>query len=93
MSIHLALARKELLATHELSLEIASRNFCAHSSQQTSTTRAPILTLMPFPSSLQSHAAQVFFNHDSSPFAAHVSWQAQQIIPCLWSLSKSLAIF
>jgi len=39
--------------------ECASRSFVAHSSQQTSTVLPPILTLMEFPSSLQSQAAQV----------------------------------
>jgi hypothetical protein len=40
--------------------ELASFSFCAHSSQHTSTVLRPILTLMEFSSSLQSHAAQVF---------------------------------
>jgi len=39
--------------------ECASFNFVAHSSQHTSTVLPPILTVMEFPSSLQSQAAQV----------------------------------
>jgi hypothetical protein len=47
-----------LFAAHDLLLG-ASPSFCAHSSQQTSTTRVPMLTLMALSSSLQSQAAQV----------------------------------
>ena len=43
----------------EVAEECASFNFVAHSSQHTSTVLPPILTLMEFPSSLQSQAAQV----------------------------------
>src|SRR5215470_11514564 len=39
--------------------ECASLSFVAHSSQQTSTVLPPSLTLMEFPSNLQSQAAQV----------------------------------
>src|SRR5258706_16340738 len=39
--------------------ECASLNFSAHSSQHTSTVLPPILTLIGFPSSLQSQAAHV----------------------------------
>src|ERR1700733_13897146 len=39
---------------------LASFNLCAQSSQHTSTVLPPIFTLMESPSSLQSHAAQVF---------------------------------
>src|SRR5215470_9809730 len=38
----------------------ASLSFCEHSSQHTSTALPPILTVIAFPSSLQSQAAQVF---------------------------------
>ena len=57
---HSALVRKEVLAAHEFLLGRDSRSFCAHSSQQTSTTRVPIVTLMAVSSSWQSQAAQVF---------------------------------
>jgi hypothetical protein len=50
----------EAFAAHDSLLGMASPSFCAHSSQQTSTTRVPILTLMALSSSLQSQAAQVF---------------------------------
>jgi hypothetical protein len=59
-SFDLVLASEEIFATHDFLLGLASRSFCAHSSQQTSTTRVPILTLMAVASSLQSQAAQVF---------------------------------
>jgi hypothetical protein len=44
----------------------ASFSFCAQSSQQTSTVLPPIVTLMEFASSAQSHAAQVFSAMTSS---------------------------
>jgi hypothetical protein len=43
-----------------LVLLCASFNFCAHSSQQTSTVFPPSFTLIALSSSLQSQAAQVF---------------------------------
>jgi hypothetical protein len=43
----------------------ASFNFCAHSSQQTSTTLPPILTETGLASSSQSQAAQVFLTMKS----------------------------
>jgi hypothetical protein len=39
---------------------LASRKVCAHSSQQTSTTWPPIVTVIAVSSSLQSQAAQLF---------------------------------
>jgi hypothetical protein len=57
---HLPLIGKEFLADHFFFSGCDSRNFCAHSSQQTSTVRAPIFTLIALSSSLQSQAAQVF---------------------------------
>jgi hypothetical protein len=59
-SLDASLVGKELSAVHDCCLGRASRSFCAHSSQQTSTTCVPTVTLMALSSSLQSHAAQVF---------------------------------
>jgi hypothetical protein len=72
-SIHFALAGKEFFAAHDFLLGIASRSLCAHSSQQTSTTRVPILTVMALSSSSQSQAAQVFSVIISSPLTARAS--------------------
>jgi hypothetical protein len=69
-SSHFALTGKVFFAGHEFLLGIASRSFCAHASQQTSTTRVPILTLIAFSSSLQSQAAQVFPAMITTPAAA-----------------------
>jgi hypothetical protein len=83
---------EELLAAHGFSSDFASLNLRAQSAQQTSTTLAPILTLMAFPSSSQSQAAQVFSAMISSPLAAHFG-QAQETISRRQPLSKSLVIF
>jgi hypothetical protein len=74
------LTAKELFAVHEFLLGIASRSFCAHSSQQTSTTRVPILTLIAFSSSLQSQAAQVFPAMITTPAVARSLGKARR--PC-----------
>jgi hypothetical protein len=57
---YLPLIGKEVLADHVFFSGCDSRSFCAHSSQQTSTVRVPILTLIALSSSLQLQAAQVF---------------------------------
>jgi hypothetical protein len=44
----------------DLAEKSASFNLCAQSSQHTSTVLPPIVTLIEYPSSLQSHAAHVF---------------------------------
>jgi hypothetical protein len=45
----------------------ASLSFTAHSSQQTSTTCPPIVTLIAFASNAQSQAAQHFSTMEYSP--------------------------
>jgi len=58
--VNFALVRKERFAAHDFCSRLASPSFRAHSSQHTSTTCAPILTLIAEASRAQSHAAQVF---------------------------------
>jgi hypothetical protein len=65
-------AGKKLRAGHDGSPGRASRSFCAHSSQQTSTTCLPTVTLMALSSSLQSQAAQVFSSMAISFFGPHI---------------------
>src|SRR6516225_9875086 len=71
--------------------ECASFNLFAHSSQQTSTVFPPTLTLIGFPSSLQSHAAQVLapiasLSNTQSPRTGSKPHRKRR------SLSESLAI-
>src|SRR5882757_8545443 len=69
----------------------ASRSFCAHSSQHTSTVLPPIVTLTEFASSSQSQAAQVFSTMTSS---LNTRDPGETSRPCggREALSESLAI-
>src|ERR1700733_2403106 len=70
--IDFALIRKELFAAHDFGSRLASPSFCAHSSQQTSTIRVPIWTLIADASRAQSHAAHVFSVIAGSPYVTPI---------------------
>src|SRR5580704_5292883 len=69
-----ALPGKKRLAAHDFCSRLASPSFRAHSSQHTSTTCVPILTLMADSSSAQSHAAHVFWVMIGSPWATRIGY-------------------
>ena len=65
--INFAQVGKERFTAHDFCSRLASPSFRAHSSQHTSTIRAPILTLIADASRVQSHAAHVFSVMTDSP--------------------------